>query len=156
MEVKRNDFWTPGSPDGVLSNCPYPLVRALCVIRPSLNTSETVHCFFLIVCMKLGYHKDTKVTEPDFEKKLVESQMGKTTHFGGIFDVFCPYLCIQSLRISGISHTLQAQHYITPSENCMSRKNLVQLYSRDQTSILRLSHFFSVFGVCYIMSVVMQ
>ena len=32
---------------------------------PSLNTSETVHQFFLIFCMKLGHHKGTKVTEPD-------------------------------------------------------------------------------------------
>ena len=34
--------------------------------RPSLNISETAHWFFLIFCMKLGYHKGTKVTEPDF------------------------------------------------------------------------------------------
>ena len=33
---------------------------------PSLDTSETAHCFFLIFCMKLEHHKGTKVTEPDF------------------------------------------------------------------------------------------
>ena len=49
----------------------------------------------------------------------------QTPIFGGIFEVFCPYLCIQSLKVPEISHTLQAQHYLTPSENCMSRKNLV-------------------------------
>ena len=40
------------------------LVRPL--VRPSLNISETAHWFFLIFCMKLGHHKGTKVTEPDF------------------------------------------------------------------------------------------
>ena len=51
--------------------------------------------------------------------------MGENPHFGGIFDVFCSYLCIQSLKVSEILHTLQAQHYQTPSENRISMKNLV-------------------------------
>ena len=38
-------------------------------VGPSLNISETVDCFFLIFCLKLEYHKGTKVTEPDFWKK---------------------------------------------------------------------------------------
>ena len=58
-------FWTPGLPEGVLSNRPCPLVRPWSV-RPSLNISETVHWFFLIFCMKLKHHKGRKVTEPDF------------------------------------------------------------------------------------------
>ena len=44
-----------------------PLVRPS--VSPSLNISETAHCFFLIFCMKLGHHKGTKVTEPDFWRK---------------------------------------------------------------------------------------
>ena len=28
-------------------------------------------CFFLIFCMKLGYHKGTKLTEPDFSGKFL-------------------------------------------------------------------------------------
>ena len=35
-------------------------------VCPSLNISETAHQFFLDFCMKLGHHKGTKVTEPDF------------------------------------------------------------------------------------------
>ena len=41
-----------------------PLVHPF--VSPSLNISETAYCFFLIFCMKLGHHKGTKVTEPDF------------------------------------------------------------------------------------------
>ena len=32
--------------------------------------------------------------------------MEEKPHFWGIFDVFCPYLCIQSLRVSEISYTV--------------------------------------------------
>ena len=42
-----------------------PSVCAL-VGDPSLNILGTVHNFFLIFCMKLGHHKGTKVTEPNF------------------------------------------------------------------------------------------
>ena len=62
-------FWTPGLPEGVLSNH----LRGLCVcqsvrpsVRPSLDISETVYWFFPIFCMKLEHDKGTKVTEPDF------------------------------------------------------------------------------------------
>ena len=58
-------FWTLGLPEGVLCNHPCQSVRPSAV-RPSLNISETAHWFFLIFCMKLGHHKGTKVTEPDF------------------------------------------------------------------------------------------
>ena len=62
MSKSNSDtFWTPGLPEGVLSNRPCPWS-----VRPSLNISETAHWFFLIFCMKLGHHKGTKVTEPDF------------------------------------------------------------------------------------------
>ena len=68
-----NSFWTPGSPEGVLSNRPCrivgPFVRLS--VSPSLNISETVHCFFLTFCIKLGRHKDKKVMEPDFVKKIL-------------------------------------------------------------------------------------
>ena len=57
-------YWTPGLPDGVLSNCPCPSICSL--VRPSLNISETAHWIFLIFCMMLMHHKGTKVIEPDF------------------------------------------------------------------------------------------
>ena len=61
-------FLTPGLPDGVHSNRPCPSVSlsVSASVSPSLNISETAHWFFLIVCMKLGHHKGTKVTELDF------------------------------------------------------------------------------------------
>ena len=59
-------FWTPGLPEGVLSNRPCPCVCVRVCVRPSLNISETAHWFFLIFCMKLEHHKGTKVTETDF------------------------------------------------------------------------------------------
>ena len=37
-----DSFWTPGLPEGVLSNRPCPLVR-WSVFRPSLNILETAH-----------------------------------------------------------------------------------------------------------------
>ena len=63
--IRWNYFWTLGLPEGVLSNRPCPWSVGP-LVRPSLNISETVHWFFLIFCMKLEYHKGTKVTEPDF------------------------------------------------------------------------------------------
>ena len=42
-------FWTPGLPQGVLSNRPCPSVRGRWSVRPSLIISETAHCFFLIL-----------------------------------------------------------------------------------------------------------
>ena len=38
------------------------------------------------------------------KKNLEGSQMGENPHIWGIFDVFCPYLCIHSLRFSAISN----------------------------------------------------
>ena len=52
--------WTPGLPEGVHGN------RFCQSVSLSLNISDTAHWFFLIFCMKLGHHKGTKVTEPDF------------------------------------------------------------------------------------------
>ena len=58
----------PGLLDRVLSNRPFPCVRvSVCpCVRPSLSIIVTVHQFFLVFSMKLGHHKGTKVTEPDF------------------------------------------------------------------------------------------
>ena len=42
-------------------------------VRPSVSDtlfSELAHLFFLIFCMKLGYHKGTNLTEPDFSGKF--------------------------------------------------------------------------------------
>ena len=63
----------------------------------AINFATRGPLYTYIVFMKLGHHKGTKVTEPKFWKKSWGSQMGKNP-FGGIFYVFCPYLCIQSLR----------------------------------------------------------
>ena len=41
-------------------------VKPFFLVRPSLNIVEIAHRFSLIFCMKLGHHKGTKVTEPDF------------------------------------------------------------------------------------------
>ena len=62
-KLARYPFWTPGLPEGVLSNHPW----LWSVVRPSVfKYLRDVHCFFLIFCMKLVLHKGTKVTEPDF------------------------------------------------------------------------------------------
>ena len=62
-------------------------------VRPSLNISETVHWFFLIFCMKLEYHKGTKVTEPDFWKKILGGhKWGKTPILGA-------FLCFLSISL---------------------------------------------------------
>ena len=68
-------FWTPGLPEGVLSTRP-----CLWSVGLSLNISETVHCFFLIFCMKLENHKGTKVTN------------GENLHFGVFFMFLSIYL----------------------------------------------------------------
>ena len=57
-------FWTSGLLEGYLSNRTCPLVSLS--VGPSLNISETAHWFFLIFCLKLEHHKDTKGTESDF------------------------------------------------------------------------------------------
>ena len=44
----RKIFWTPGLPEGVLSNRPFPWSVGPSV-GPSFKISETVHCFFLIL-----------------------------------------------------------------------------------------------------------
>ena len=91
----------PGLPEGSLV---IALVRPL--VRPSvglsLNISETALGIFLKFCMKLGHHKGTKVTEPDFWKKIWGRglQIWETLHIWEIFDLLCPYLCIQSLTFS--------------------------------------------------------
>ena len=49
------------------------------LVRPSLNISETALRIFLIFCLKLVHHKGTKVTEPDFWKKILGGhKWGKT------------------------------------------------------------------------------
>ena len=64
-DVQVSNFWTPGLPDGVHSNRPCPSVSPS--VFKYLGDCSLV--FFLIFCMKLGHHKGTKVTEPDFWKK---------------------------------------------------------------------------------------
>ena len=97
-------FWTPGLPEGVLSNCPCLLVRPS--VGPSLDILETALRIFLIFCTKLVHHKGTKVTEPDFGEKNLGGHKWEKNHLGGIFDVFCSYLCIQLSKVSEILYTL--------------------------------------------------
>ena len=58
------------------------------VSGPSLNISETVHQFFLIFCMKLGYHKGTKLTEPGVGKKILLGRKWGKFQFWGHFRPF--------------------------------------------------------------------
>ena len=52
-------------------------------VSPSLNISENALRIFLIFCMKLVHHKGTKVTEPDFWKKILGvANWGKPPFFG--------------------------------------------------------------------------
>ena len=74
----------PAFTQRVLSNCPCLCVRPsnLPSVLPSLNISETAHWSFLIFCMKLGHHKRTKVSEPDFwGKNLRDLEIGKRKSF---------------------------------------------------------------------------
>ena len=60
---------------------------------------------YLIFLMKLGHHKGTKVTEPNFSKKISGGhKWGENPNFWGILDVFCLYLCIQPLKCTEISY----------------------------------------------------
>ena len=79
-QVKRNLFETFNE---IKSSLVCPLVCQLDSV--SLNISETVHLFFLIICMKLGHHKGKKVTEPDFEKKSFGVTNGGNPPFWGHF-----------------------------------------------------------------------
>ena len=72
-------FWTLGLPEVVLSNRPCPLVRpSICwFVRKYLRDCSLV---FLIFCMKLGYRKGAKGTEPDFWKKILGGHKWGKTH----------------------------------------------------------------------------
>ena len=90
----RSPFWTPGSLEGSLV---IALVRWS--VSLPLDISETVCWFFLIFCMKLGHHKGTKATEPDFWKKIVGGRKwGKTPIFGA-FLMFFVHISKTALRI---------------------------------------------------------
>ena len=76
--------------------------------------------------MKLGHHKGTKVTEPDFWKKIFGGRKwGKTPIFWGIFDVFGPYLKNGSKDFDEILRLNSPHWYLTQRENRMSQKILV-------------------------------
>ena len=52
-------------------------------VGPSLNISVAALRIFSIFCMKLVHYKGTKVTEPDFRKKILGGRKwGKTPIFG--------------------------------------------------------------------------
>ena len=57
------------------------MVHGPLVCGPSLDISDIINYIF---CLKLGHHKDTKVTEPDFLKNL-GGHKWEAPHFGGIF-----------------------------------------------------------------------
>ena len=96
----------PGLTEGIPCNHTSPSVgwSIRLLFCPSLDISETFISFFIIFCMKLGHHKGTKVTEPDFWKKILWGHKWEKKHFEGIFDIFCPYLCIPSLKCFEISY----------------------------------------------------
>ena len=65
-----NSFWTPGLPEGVLSNCHCPSYYSGSVLSVSSHFSRrTALTIFVILCMKLDIDKWWKVTELDFWKK---------------------------------------------------------------------------------------
>ena len=140
-------FWTLGLPDEVHSNrsCLSVCLSASC---QSSNISETAQRIFLIFCMKVVHHKGTKVIEPDFWKKSWGVTNGGKPHFGGIFDVFCPYL-------HPVIKTFWNSIYVISSRlSNTSRKPHFWEKSGYDTYFLDLI-VFSAFLVClYIMSVV--
>ena len=56
-----------------------------------------VQCILVLFCMKLVHHKGTKVTEPDFWKKILGVSNGEKTIFGAFLMFFD--------HISASSHT---------------------------------------------------
>ena len=80
-----------------------PVTLSVCklVRGPLLNVSETIHLFARIQ----GTIEVQRWQSLIFEKILGGDKWGKIP-IRGIFDVFCPYLCIKSLRVSEISYTL--------------------------------------------------
>ena len=55
-----------------------------------------------------------------FEKNLGGSQMGEKPHFGGIFDVFCPYLKNGFNDFDEILRLNSPYWYLTPCKKRMS------------------------------------
>ena len=88
-------------------------------VSPSLNILETAYWFFLIFCMKLGQYKGTKLTEPNFWKKILGVTNGGNPHFWCIFDVFCPYLKNGSNDFVEILLLNIPHWYLTPRKNRM-------------------------------------
>ena len=101
-------FWTSGSPKGVLSNRPCPLVCGLwSVVRPSVfKYLRDRSFFFLIFCIKLEHHKGTKVTEPDFWKKIFGGTNGRKPPFLGYF------WCFSSISLHPLIKSYQNFIYI--------------------------------------------
>ena len=101
-------------------------------------------CPLVFSNLKPGNHNDTKVTEPDFQKRLGGHKLGKN-HFRGICCVFCSYLCIQSLKFSAIS--------LSSSLSNAQRKQHVQEKSGSCCIVgarpLFLRLIFSAFGVFF-------
>ena len=71
-----------------------PLVRPS--VSPSLNISENAHWFFLIFCMKLGHHKGTKVTEPDFWKIILGGHKWEKNPILGVYLMFFVHISASS------------------------------------------------------------
>ena len=105
----KNPFWTLGLPDGVHSNRPC-LSISLYVHLPTrqsifkyLRDSTLFFSNFLHEGREPYGHKSDKARFLKI-KSLGVTNRGKP-QFLGIFYVFCPYLCIQSLKFSEISYS---------------------------------------------------
>ena len=77
--------------------------------------SELAHQFFLIFCMKLGVHKGSKVTEPDFSGKIWFGLFLGKKPKNGLKIVFQVFLKIGSQVFSDTVHersqgTIKAQN----------------------------------------------
>ena len=80
------------------------LVIPLSVVRPSVGRLLIV--FFSNFLHEVSAPQGYKSDRARFLKKKSWGHKWGKTHFGGTFDLFCPYLCIQSLKVSEMSYTL--------------------------------------------------
>ena len=64
--------WTPAKPETSYGFVPVSqsVSQSVCLSVCNHSISRLLHYFFLIFCMKLGYHKGTKLTSPDFLGKF--------------------------------------------------------------------------------------
>ena len=83
--------------------------------------------------------------------------MVENLHLGGIFNVFGPYLFIQTVKYL----KFHMHNLINILSNTSCKQHVQEISGSDcivgiRLLFLRLGHFFGIFGVFHILSVVMQ